>query len=73
MHHAPTDLEATFAARKREEWLRDLSNQVQRRQEAKAQEKRDQELEEMRELQLERKMRENADEQLRSELAKRRQ
>ena len=70
MHHSPTRAEATHAERKRQEWLRDLSEQVSQKAQQKAQERAEREREERRESMAEWKMRQNADEQLREELAR---
>ena len=71
MHHSPTNVEAHYAAKKRQEWLSELGAQVRTRQEARHAERLEKEMTEMRESMAERQMRESADAQLRAELAQR--
>jgi hypothetical protein len=70
MHHSPTNAEAHYATRRRQEWLRDLSEQVRQRDEQRAAEKADKEIEDMKEEMRSRAVREHADQQLRDELAR---
>lgn len=71
MHHSPTNAEAHYAEKKRQEWLNDLAAQVDMRQRQKEQQRLEHEMAEMRESLAEQKMRESADAQLRAELAMR--
>ena len=71
MHHSPTNAEAHYAEKKKQEWLSDLAAQVDQRQRQKEQQRLEKEMAEMRESIAEQKMRENADAQLRAELAMR--
>ena len=71
MHHSPTNAEAHYAAKKRQDWLNELAAQVDERQRQKQQERLEREMAEMRESITERQMREKADAQLRAELAMR--
>ena len=47
MHHSPTKGEADFQQRRRQEWLRDLADQVNEREHKRQMERKEKELEEM--------------------------
>lgn len=70
MHHTPTDAEAHFAAKRREEWLRDLSEQKRANEEKRKAEEREREIEDLKEELRFREMREKANQQLSEELAR---
>ena len=59
-----------MAARRRDQWLRELGEQVNQREAVRQTEQRDRELEDMREERRMRAVREAADQALRAELQK---
>ena len=71
MHHSPTRVEASLAARRRSEWLSELGEQVRVRDEARAAERAEREIDDLKEELRAREWREEADEALRAELSQR--
>ena len=70
MHHSPTRVEANVAQRRKDDWLRELGEQVRGREQVRQAEKAAHEIEELKEELRARQMREGADEALRAELAR---